>query len=108
TVRLTQGERELFRHEFGAHDRLDPHDEASMYWQWAFTWAAAPVVALPQGAARLSVEIERAAEARRHVDCVLVTNDLAYTPTGRGGTPEPGLGVLRDGCGKEGALHSVA
>ncbi|HEX8846731.1 MAG TPA: hypothetical protein VF791_18960 [Pyrinomonadaceae bacterium] len=82
TVRITQGERELFRREFGARDLLDPHDEVSMYWGWAFTWDGASAM-LSKGAARLSIEIEKAAEARRHIDCFLLTNNSAYIPSGR-------------------------
>ena len=82
TISITQNGREVFRHEFGAKDVVDPHDEVSMYWGWAFTWDGAAAM-LSKGPARLSIEIEKAAEARRHVDCVLVTNDLAYVPSGR-------------------------
>ena len=96
TVRVLQDGREVLRHEFGARARLDPHDEVSMYWQWAFVWDATPAVALKKGAARISVNIERAAEARRHVDCVLVTNDLAYVPAGREKPPFAALRVLRE------------
>ncbi|HEX3560079.1 MAG TPA: hypothetical protein VHU19_12800 [Pyrinomonadaceae bacterium] len=82
-VRITQQGSEVFRREFGARDRVDPHDEFEMYWGWAFTWDGSPAVSLKKGAARLSVEVERDAEARRHVDCVLVTNDLDFKPEGR-------------------------
>lgn len=82
TVRITQDGRETFRHEFGARDVVDPHDEVSMYWGWAFTWDAASG-ALKKGAARVSIEIEKAAEARRHVDCFVITNDTAFVPQGR-------------------------
>src|SRR3984893_6870507 len=40
-IRITQEGREVFRHEFGARDIIDPHDEVSMYWGWAFTWDGA-------------------------------------------------------------------
>ncbi|MBV9924856.1 MAG: hypothetical protein JOZ96_07410 [Acidobacteria bacterium] len=83
TVRLTQNGREVFRQEFGARDLIDPHDEVSMYWGWAFAWDGSPPSALKNGAARLSIEIEKAAGAYRQVDCVLVTNDLNYRPEGR-------------------------
>jgi hypothetical protein len=82
TVRITQGGREVFRQEFGARDVIDPHDEVSMYWGWAFAWDGAEAQ-LKKGAARLSIEIEKVAEARRHVDCALVTNDTAFVPQGR-------------------------
>jgi len=81
-VRVTQDDREVFRHEFGSTDVIDAHDEVSMYWGWAFTWDGAEAQ-LAKGAARLSIEIEKPAGARRHVDCVLLTNELAYVPEGR-------------------------
>ncbi len=81
-VRITQQGKEVFRHEFGVKDVVDPHDEISMYWGWAFTWDGAGAT-LEKGAVRLSIEIAKAAEARRQVDCLLVTNDLSFTPDGR-------------------------
>src|SRR3982751_4556392 len=96
TVRLTQQGREVFRHEFGAHDLIDPHDEVSMYWGWAFTWDGSPAAALKKGPARLSIEIEKAAEAHRHVDCVLVTDDPDFRPEGRRKPPFAAQRVLRE------------
>ncbi len=81
TVTIAQDGAEVFRHEFGAKDVIDPHDEVSMYWGWAFTWDSATAT-LKKGPARLSIQIEKAAEARRHVDCFLLTNDLAFKPSG--------------------------
>jgi hypothetical protein len=81
-IRINQGEREVFRHEFGGRDLVDPHDELSLYWEWVFTWNSA-LAKLSKGSARISVEIEKAAEARRHVDSILVTNDLSYVADGR-------------------------
>ncbi len=82
TVRISQENREVFRHEFGATDVIDPHDETSMYWQWVFAWDGAAAT-LAKGPARISIEIEKATQAVRQVDSLLVTNDLAYTPDGR-------------------------
>ena len=82
TVTIAQDGAEVFRHEFGAKDVIDPHDEVSMYWGWAFAWDSASAT-LKKGPARVSIEIEKAAEARRHVDCFLLTNDLAFKPSGR-------------------------
>lgn len=81
-VRLNQNNREVSRHEFGEQDTIDPHDEVSMYWNWAFAWAHAEAK-LEKGPARVSLTIEKPAGARRHVDCVLITNDLSYIPQGR-------------------------
>jgi hypothetical protein len=82
TVTIAQDGAEIFRHEFGAKDLIDPHDEVSMYWGWAFTWDNATTT-FKKGAARISIQIEKAADARRHVDCFLLTNDLAFKATGR-------------------------
>lgn len=82
TVTIAQDGTEVFRHEFGAKDLVDPHDEVSMYWGWAFTWDSANAT-LKKGPARLSIEIERPTGARRHVDCFLLTNDLDFKPSGR-------------------------
>ena len=82
TVTIAQEDLVVFRHEFGAQDLVDPHDEVSMYWGWAFTWDSAAAV-LKKGPARLSILIEKAAGARRHVDCFLLTNDLDFKPDGR-------------------------
>ena len=82
TVRISQNDRDVFTHEFGASDVLDPHDEIKMYWQWAFAWDGAAAT-LAKGPARVSIEIQKAAQAPRQVDCFVVTNDLAYIPQGR-------------------------
>ncbi len=81
-IKITQGDREVFRHEFGAKGIIDDHDEVSMYWGWAFTWDGAPAT-LTKGPARISIEIEKTADAVRQVDCFLVTNDLDFLPSGR-------------------------
>jgi hypothetical protein len=82
TITIAQDGAEVFRHEFGAKDVIDPHDEVSMYWSWAFAWDSANVT-LKKGAARVSITIEKAADARRHIDCFLLTNDLAFKASGR-------------------------
>lgn len=104
TVRLTQEGREVFRHEFGARDVIDPHDEVSMYWGWAFAWDGSPAAELKKGAARLSIEIERASAAHRQVDCVLVTDDPDYQPEGRRKPPFHAQRVLSEWQSKRPAL----
>ncbi|HEY8184931.1 MAG TPA: hypothetical protein VIF64_02615 [Pyrinomonadaceae bacterium] len=91
----TAAYREVFRHEFGTKDIIDPHDEVSMYWGWAFAWDGAPAQ-LEKGPARVSIDIEKSTEARRHVDCVLLTNDLAYVPDGRRKPDFAAMRYLRD------------
>jgi hypothetical protein len=83
TVTIAQDNVEVFRREFGAGDLVDAHDEVSLYWGWAFTWAFHDTQALKKGPARVSINIEKAAQARRHVDCFLLTSDFAFIPTDR-------------------------
>ena len=82
TITIAQDGAEIFRHEFGGKDVVDPHDEVSLYWGWAFTWDSAAAT-LKKGPARLSIQIEKAAAARRHVDCFLLTNNTDFKPSGR-------------------------
>src|SRR2546427_4189000 len=78
-VRIVQQDHEVFRREFGARDVIDPHDETSMYWGWVFAWDGATTT-LAKGPARVLLDIEKPAQARRQVDCFLITNDLAFIP----------------------------
>ena len=103
-VRLTQQGREVFRHEFGSEDVIDPHDEVSMYWGWAFAWDGSPAAELKKGPARLSLEIEKAAGAHRQVDCVLVTDDAGFRPEGRRKPPFAAQRVLREWAETRGPL----
>jgi hypothetical protein len=94
-VRISQQGRDVARHEFGSRDVVDPHDEISMYWGWAFAWDGAPAT-LAKGAARISIEIDKAGQARRQVDCILITNDLDYIPQGRRKPDFAAMRYLRD------------
>jgi hypothetical protein len=94
-VRVSQQGQEVARHEFGSRDVIDSHDEVSMYWGWAFAWDGASAT-LTKGPARVSIELDRAVQARRQVDCVLLTNDLAYVPQGRRKPDFAAMRYLRD------------
>ena len=108
TLRITQGTREVFRREFGAQARLTPHDETGMYWGWAFAWDTGAASAVSKGAARVSLEIERSSEARRHIDCFLLTNDLAYVPEGRGKPDFAAFRVLREFSARDARLKPLS
>ncbi|MFN2494197.1 MAG: hypothetical protein ABR501_15075, partial [Pyrinomonadaceae bacterium] len=105
-IKITQDDRELFRHEFGGKDIIDAHDEVSMYWGWAFAWDGADG-RFEKGVAQISIEIESPAVARRHVDCVLLTNDLAYVPDGRRKPDFAAMRYLRDWSAKRSPLSSL-
>jgi hypothetical protein len=94
-IRITQEGREILKHEFGAKDIIDAHDEVSMYWGWAFAWDGTSAQ-IAKGPARISIEIEKTADARRHVDCLVLTNDQAYVPDGRRKPDFAGMRYLRE------------
>ena len=54
SITIAQDGAEVFRHEFGTKDVIDPHDEVSMYWGWSFAWDSASAT-LKKGPARLSI-----------------------------------------------------
>jgi len=102
-VRVMQQDHEVFRREFGAADIIDPHDETSSYWGWSFAWDSAPAT-LAKGPARILIEIEKSAGARRQVDCLLITNDLAYVPNGRSKPDFAAMRYLREFSSTRSAL----
>ncbi len=83
TVTIVQNGEQVFRREFGEAGLVDPNDEVSLYWGWAFTWDFADTAVMKKGPARLSINVEKATTARRHVDCFVLTNDFAFIPKGR-------------------------
>jgi hypothetical protein len=93
---IAQSGRVAARTTFGERDVIGAHDETAMYWGWTFAWDSAPTVALEKGRAVVSFEIARAAQARRHVDCFLLTDDLTFTPTGRQKPEFAAMRVLRE------------
>jgi len=100
---VSMSPKEIFRHEFGATDIVDPHNETSMYWGWTFTWDGAPVT-LAKGSAHVSIEITKAAQARRQVDCFLLTSDLSFVPEGRRKPDFAAMRYLRDWSAKREAF----
>ena len=83
TITIVQNGEQVFRREFGEGGLVDPNDEISLYWGWAFTWDFADTAVLKKGPARLSINVEKATTARRHVDCFVLTNDFAFIPKDR-------------------------
>ncbi|HEY5884892.1 MAG TPA: hypothetical protein VIT88_09415, partial [Pyrinomonadaceae bacterium] len=106
-VRITQNSRDVLRHEFGMKDLIDPHDEQTMYWEWVFTWDQA-AAKLEKGAARISIDVDKATEARRHVDAIVLTNDLTYVPKGRSKPDFAAMRYLREWSANRTPLMSLA
>jgi hypothetical protein len=101
-ARISQGHA-VWQNEFGDKNIIDAHDETSSYWGWSFTWDSAPL-SLQKGSAHVSIEITKAAQARRQVDCFLLTNDLSFTPDGRRKPDFAAMRYLRDWAAKQTAF----
>ncbi|HEX9918998.1 MAG TPA: hypothetical protein VGA87_07520, partial [Pyrinomonadaceae bacterium] len=71
-------------------------------------WDGATTGPVAKGAARVSLEIERSSEARRHIDCFLLTNDLAYVPEGRGKPDFAAFRVLREFSARDARLKPLS
>ena len=82
TVTIAQDGQQVGRREFGEDDIVSANDEISLYWGWAFTWNFFDLT-LKKGPARVSFNVEKAAAARRHVDCFVLTSDFGYVPKNR-------------------------
>jgi len=81
TVKLEQGGKTITG-ELGMQPVAPPNDEYMLYWGFSFCWA--PVEGeLQAGPATLRLIVDKAGEAWRQVDAVLITDDQDYTPYGR-------------------------
>lgn len=98
TVRITQNGRDVLTHEFGTGDIIDAHDEIKMYWGWAFAWDKA-TTQLQEGPATIRIEVLKPAQARRHVDCFLLTNDPNYIAEGRRKPDFAAMRYMRENAG---------
>jgi hypothetical protein len=68
--------------ELGVLPIVPPNDEYQLFWGFTFGWAALDAK-LEAGPARLTLNIDRAGEAWRQVDAVLITDDVKFVPEGR-------------------------
>src|SRR5262249_47316394 len=59
-----------------------PNDEYQLFWGFSFGWGSLDAK-LEEGPARLRLVIDKAGEAWRQLDTVLLTDDLSFTPAGR-------------------------
>jgi hypothetical protein len=82
TLAIRQGAHEAVRAELGVKPVVPANDEYQLYWGFSFGWAAVEAD-LAAGGARVTLTIDKAGEAWRQVDALLITDDLDYTPVGR-------------------------
>lgn len=82
TLRITPVGKAAVTHEFGAKPVVPENDEYQLYWGFSFGWAAFDCE-LEAGRVKLDVVIDKAGEAWRQVDALLLTDDLKFEPVGR-------------------------
>jgi hypothetical protein len=68
--------------ELGVEPVVPANDEFQLWWGFSFGWGVLDAQ-LAAGPAELRLVIDRAGEAWRQVDAVLITDDLKFVPTGR-------------------------
>ncbi len=81
-VEVRQGKKAVIAGELGVTPVVPPNDEYQLYWGFSFGWGVVEGT-LEQGPAQLALIIDKAGEAFRQVDAVLITDDLDYVPNGR-------------------------
>jgi hypothetical protein len=82
SVKITQPGKPGASGELGVKPVVPENDEYQLYWGFSFGWGFVEGE-LAEGKARIEVAIDKAGEAWRQVDAILVTDDLKYTPVGR-------------------------
>src|SRR5262249_40616156 len=109
TVTIQQNGKPAISGELGVKPVVPVNDEYQLWWGFSFGWGSVegPLAA---GPARLILTIDKAGQAWRQVDAVLITDDLKYTPVGREKPPfgylaavrlEPKGGAAWRGSGKD-------
>jgi hypothetical protein len=92
-IRLLQAGRVVHQAELGKTAVLPEDDEVKLMWGWAFGWGQTRAQLL---AGPLEIELFAAAptQAARHLDALLLTDDLAYRPRGRQKPPFAAFALL--------------
>lgn len=81
-VTIEQGDKSVLNGELGLQPVVPANDEYQLVWGFSFGWGVLNAK-LSQGPVRLTLAIDKAGEAWRQVDAVLITDDAKYTPSGR-------------------------
>jgi hypothetical protein len=81
-VTIEQAGKSIFTGELGAKPVVPANDEYQLFWGFSFGWGSLDAK-LNEGPARLILAIDKAGQAWRQVDVILLTEDRAFTPTGR-------------------------
>jgi hypothetical protein len=108
-VLLHQGGKVVSNVEMGVKPVVPPNDEYQLYWGFSFGWGSFDCE-LAAGPMSVDLVIDRAGEAWRQIDALLITDDLTYEPVGREKPPfdyfstinvRPAEGVMVRGSGKD-------
>ncbi len=81
-VTIEQDGRKAIAGELGVNPVVPANDEYQLFWGFSFGWGSLQGE-LKEGPAKLTLSIDRAGEAWRQLDAVLVTDDATFTPHGR-------------------------
>ncbi len=81
-VTLEQDGKKAITGELGVKPVVPANDEYQLYWGFSFGWGALHGE-LKEGPAKLTLNIDRAGEAWRQLDAVLITDDAKFVPHGR-------------------------
>ncbi|MBI3406842.1 MAG: hypothetical protein HY040_00615 [Planctomycetes bacterium] len=81
-VRIDQAGKAVLNAELGIQPVVPPNDEYQLFWGSSFGWGGLDAK-LEEGPARLRLIIDKAGEAWRQVDAVLITDDPKFVPVGR-------------------------
>lgn len=93
-VRVRQGEK-VNSHIFGEKPVIDDLDPMKLLWDWAFGWDHCSVE-LQKGPVHVELYTTGPTEARRQIDCICLTTDQTYHPSGREKPDSATWRVLRD------------
>ena len=93
-VIIDQAGKNALKGELGTKSVVPQNDEYQLYWGFSFGWASLDAE-LAVGQAQLSLTIDKAGEAWRQIDAVLVTDDTDYAPVGREKPPFAYLSAFR-------------
>jgi hypothetical protein len=82
TVEIQQGGKTAVTGELGVQPVVSRNDEYELYWGFAFGWGRVEGE-LAEGPAKLRLLVNKAGEAWRQLDAVLITDDASYVPYAR-------------------------
>jgi hypothetical protein len=81
-ITIQQAGKPVFNGEYGVKPALSANDEYLLYWGFSFAWASLDAK-LGEGPAKLTISIDKAGQAWRQVDAILITTDTDFVPNGR-------------------------